>query len=109
MSERDRLYLGHIQECIQKIEKYTAPGREQFLTDPQMQDAVMRNFEIIGEAVKRLSDEVINRTPDVEWHRIAGFRDVLIHGYMGINLNRVWNVIENDLHNLKEAVNYLLK
>ena len=109
MNERDLLYLGHIQECIQKIQTYTAPGRDHFMTNPQAQDAVMRNFEIIGEAVKRLSDEVLDRTRDIPWHSIAGFRDVLIHGYMDVDLGQVWKVIENDLPNLKEAVDYLLK
>lgn len=109
MNEHDRLYLGHIQECIQKIEAYTAPGREHFLSNDQTQDAVMRNFEIIGEAVKRLSDQVLDRTRDIPWHSIAGFRDVLIHGYMDVDLNQVWKVIERDLPDLKEAVDYLLK
>lgn len=109
MNERDRLYLGHIQECVQKIEAYTAPGREHFLANPQVQDAVMRNFEIIGEAVNHISDQTLDRTPDIPWHQMSAFRNVLIHGYMGIKLERVWNVIENDLYNLKEAVDYLLK
>ena len=79
------------------------------MATPQVQDAVMRNFEIIGEAVKRLSDTIIAQTQDIPWHSIAGFRDVLIHGYMDVDLNQVWKVIEDDLPNLKEAVDYLLK
>ena len=109
MSERDRLYLGHIQESIEKIQRYAAPGREHFMANQQAQDAIMRNFEIIGEAVKRLSSEVVNRTQDIPWHSIAGFRDVLIHGYMDVDLNQVWKVIERDLPDLREAVDYLLK
>lgn len=109
MIDRDRLYLTHILERIERIETYSAPGREHFMSDLQTQDAVMRNFEIIGEAVKNLSDAVLDRTPDVPWHRIAAFRNVLIHGYMDIKLERVWNVIEDDLPALKEAVLYLLK
>ena len=109
MNERDRLYLGHIQECIQKIEAYTTPGREHFMSNSLTQDAVMRNFEIIGEAVKRLSDEVLDRTQDVPWREIAGFRNILIHDYMRIELDEVWAAIVNDLPGLKEAVDYLLK
>jgi len=105
----DRLYLAHIAERIERIEKYAAPGRDHFMSDEQTQDAIMRNFEIIGEAVNRMSDETLERTPDIPWHQIAAFRNVLIHGYMGVKLERVWNVIENDLYNLKEAVHYLLK
>lgn len=109
MSERDRLYLEHIQECIGRINDYAAPGREHFFKSTMAQDAVMRNFEIIGEAVKRLSDHVLDRTRDIPWHSIAGFRDVLIHDYMRIDLEEVWAAIENDLPDLKEAVDYLLK
>jgi uncharacterized protein with HEPN domain len=109
MIPEDRLYLTHIADCIARIEEYTAPGRDQFMSNHQAQDAVMRNFEIIGEATKRLSDEALEQTPEIPWRRVASFRDVLIHDYMGINLNRVWNVIENDLPNLKQAVDYLLK
>ena len=109
MTPDDRLYLTHIADCIARIEEYTAQGREHFMESHLVQDAVIRNFEIVGEAVKQISDETLDRTPEIPWHRIAAFRNVLIHGYMGINLSRVWNVIENDLHNLKEAVEYLLK
>lgn len=104
-----RLYLTHIAECIARTEEYTAPGRDHFMANRQTQDAVMRNFEIIGEAVNHISEKTLAHTPDIPWHEIAAFRNVLIHGYMSVNLNRVWNVIENDLFNLKEAVNYLLK
>ena len=109
MTDEDRLYLTHIAECIGRIEEYTAGGRERFMTSHLIQDGVIRNFEIIGEAVKQISDETLSGTPDIPWHRIAAFRNVLIHGYMGINLSRVWNVIENDLSNLREAVSYLIK
>jgi uncharacterized protein with HEPN domain len=105
----DRLYLTHIAQCIERIEEYTVAGRDRFMTDTLTQDGVMRNFEIIGEAVNQITDETLQRTPDIPWHQIAAFRNVLIHGYMGIKPDRVWNVIENDLFNLKEAVNYLLK
>jgi uncharacterized protein with HEPN domain len=107
--ERDRLYLGHIADCIARIEVYTAQGREHFMSSNQVQDAVMRNFEIIGEAVNHISDQTLDQTPDIPWHEIAGFRNVLIHGYMNVDIKQVWNVIENDLFNLKQAVNYLLK
>ena len=79
------------------------------MSDDQAQDAIIRNFEIIGEAVKRLSDQVLDRSEDIPWHQIAGFRNVLIHGYMDVDLDQVWNVIERYLPDLKEATNYLLK
>jgi uncharacterized protein with HEPN domain len=78
------------------------------LTDTLTQDGIIRNFEIIGEAVRNLSGKTLDRTPDIPWHRITAFRNVLIHGYFKVDLEQVWNVIENELCNLKEAVHYLL-
>ena len=109
MTDKDRLYLTHIAECIQYIEEYTVSGHDSFMADRRTQDAVIRNFEIICEAVKQISQETLDRTPDIPWHQIAAFRNVLIHGYMGIKPERIWNVIEKDLFDLKEAINYLLK
>jgi uncharacterized protein with HEPN domain len=104
----DRLYLEHIREAIQKIASYSAGGWEEFSRNPMAQDAILRNFEIIGEATKRLGDALKTRHPNVPWREIAGFRDVLIHNYMGVNLKRVWNVIEKDLPSLRQAVEELL-
>jgi uncharacterized protein with HEPN domain len=109
MIDRDRLYLTHIAECIERIEEYAKPGRGHFMEDTLTQDGIIRNFEIIGEAAGNLSDKTQDRTPDIPWHRIKAFRNALIHGYFKVELDQVWNVIENDLSNLKEAVIYLLK
>jgi uncharacterized protein with HEPN domain len=85
----DLLYLKNIQDCIQRIESYTIDGTAKFLEALIIQDAVVRNFEIIGEATKRLSPELKNAYPDVAWKQIAGLRDILIHDYLKVNLNRV--------------------
>ncbi|MCG6134716.1 MAG: DUF86 domain-containing protein [Nostoc sp. LLA-1] len=105
----DRLYLTNIKECIERIESYTCDGQQTFLQTTIIQDAVMRNFEIIGEATKRLSPEIRVAHPDVPWQQISGFRDILIHDYLKVNLNRVWGVIEKNLPPLKATVETILK
>jgi uncharacterized protein with HEPN domain len=104
----DRLYLSNIFECIERIESYTCDGKEVFLQTTIIQDAVIRNFEIIGEATKRLSPEIRAVYPDVPWQQVAGFRDVLIHDYLKVNLNRVWGVIEQNLPQLKATIEAIL-
>jgi uncharacterized protein with HEPN domain len=104
----DRLYLEHIRDAIDKIRAYSAAGREEFLRNSMAQDAVMRNFEIIGEAAKRLSEATKSRCPEIPWRRVAGFRDVLIHAYMGVDTAEVWNVIETHLPGLRAAAERLL-
>lgn len=106
--KHDRLYLTHILEAIEKIQRYTADGREEFSGDSRTQDTVLRNFEIIGEATKRLSQETRDKQPDIPWKQIAGFRDVLIHDYMGVDLDEVWNVVENSIPPLLDAAQALL-
>jgi uncharacterized protein with HEPN domain len=68
------------------------------------QDAAIRNLEIIGEAVKRLSDDFKNQYKDIPWRNVAGLRDVLIHDYMGVDLENVWNVTQQNLPDLKKVV-----
>lgn len=75
----DRVYLRHIRDAITRIESYVGGGREAFLADNMIQDAVIRNLEVIGEAVKNLSSDLRAQHPDIPWTRIAGMRDVLIH------------------------------
>jgi len=105
----DRIYLEHIQEAVEKIMAYSAGGRDEFMENSMIQDAVARNFEIVGEATKRLSPETLQKRPDLPWNDIARFRDVLIHHYMGVDLKRVWNVIESHLPALRKAVKEMLE
>ncbi|NJN20677.1 MAG: DUF86 domain-containing protein [Leptolyngbya sp. RL_3_1] len=109
MKPKDRLYLSNIYEAILKIENYTQGGRQAFMAIPIIQDAVIRNFEIIGEATKRLSDELRQENVDIHWRQMAGLRDVLIHDYMQVKLSRVWEIIEQALPTLKQQVKVLLK
>jgi uncharacterized protein with HEPN domain len=104
----DRLYLENIAQCIERIESYTSSGYRAFMETPMIQDAVIRNFEVMGEATKRLSPEVREAFPQVPWQQIAGFRDVLIHDYLKINVGRVWGVVEENLPALKVAIGEIL-
>lgn len=108
MIPEDKLYLSNIYEATLKIESYTQNGQVAFINTPMIQDAVIRNFEIIGEATKRLSDEVKQENSELAWRQMAGFRDVLIHDYMKVKLPRVWEVIEQDLPALKHRIKSLL-
>lgn len=108
MKERNRLFLGHMLEAIGAIESFTSEGRAFFMSDLKTQSAVVRQIEIIGEAVKRLDAEVISAAPTISWRQIAGTRDRLIHGYFKVDLDAVWAMVEQDLAPLKETVRRLL-
>jgi uncharacterized protein with HEPN domain len=105
----DRFYLIHILERIQRIESYTTGGREAFLASSMIQDAVIRNFEIIGEAAKQVSESFRSFHPGLPWRRLAGFRDVLIHNYPGVDLEEVWNIITGHLPVLREGLKAALQ
>ncbi len=108
-SKGDRVYLEHILGAVRRVEEYTASGREAFFQSPMVQDAVLRNLEIIGEAVKQLSPGLRARSPEVPWSRIAGMRDVLIHQYFGVDLDTVWNTVERRIPELASAAKGLLE
>ena len=103
MSKRtDAELIDDIQEAIKRIEAYTkAMNYEQFLHDTKVQDAVVRNLEIIGEAVKNLSPDFKKSRKDLDWKSIAGFRDRVIHHYFGVNWDIVWDVVRHKVPELK--------
>ena len=103
----DAVYLEHIHEAILKIETIANSGHDAFLTDFTLHDAAIRNFEIIGEAAKQLTDKIKARQPQIPWREVSGFRDILIHQYFGIDLDEVWRIIQNELPGLREAVKKL--
>lgn len=104
-----RLYLLHIQESIAKVERYTA-GHRGALADSLVFDAVLRNLQTLSEASQRLPDDMKARHPGIAWPRIAGFRNVLVHQYLGdIDESLIWNVIDKELPMLKAAVAHELR
>jgi len=106
MSERDiRLFLADIVDAIRKIENYTnGMNFDQFAADEKTFDAVLRNLEVIGEAVKNIPEEVKEKYPAIEWKSAAGMRDRLIHEYFGVSVRIVWETVVNDLPAFKPSI-----
>ncbi len=108
--ERDNLdYLHDILERLQRIRNFAQAGEAAFLESVMMQDAIIRNFEVMGEATKRLTTELRQQHPQVAWRRIAGFRDVLIHNYGEIRLDAVWTAIATELPALETQLLEILQ
>lgn len=105
----DKLYLIHIIECIERIESYIQKAnKETFINTPLIQDAVIRNLQILAESSQRLSEKMKRTQPKIDWYRIAGFRNVLVHDYLGVDLEKTWNIVENELPVLKKAVRAMM-
>jgi uncharacterized protein with HEPN domain len=95
-----RVYLVHILEAGDRILRYTAGGPDRFRSETLIQDAVIRNFEVIGEASKRVPDSFRAAHAAIPWRSLSGFRDVLSHQYEGVSVERLWAAIETDLPHL---------
>ena len=102
--------LDDILEAIGNIEEDTRGiSFDEFSKDRRRRDAVIRNFQVIGEAIKNLPAELRMRYPDTDWKKIAGFRDVLSHVYFGIKLTILWDNATNELPTLKKEIRHILK
>ena len=98
MMRRDNIYIKHILESISRIEKYIDNVQyEEFIKYQLLQDGVIRQLEIIGEATKRLSTEMKQKSTKIPWKDISGMRDKLIHNYFGVDLEEVWRTIKKDI------------
>lgn len=104
-----RAYLLHALDAIDAVIEYTQDGRDAFFADRKTQDAVIRNVEILGQAVKGLSTETRAYDDSVPWRQIAGMRDKLIHEYFGVDLALVWDVVERELPALRPKITMLLE
>jgi uncharacterized protein with HEPN domain len=105
-----RLYLDDILDAIEKIEKYVnGLTFEEFSQDSKTVDAIVRNFEIIGEATKHIPAETKEKHPRIPWKMMAGTRDKLIHEYFGVNLQVLWKAVKEDIPPLKRSIKQLLQ
>ena len=105
-----RVYLDDILEAVRKIHTYTAGmTRESLQADTKTLDAVIRNLEVIGEAVKNIPEDLRSQHPHVEWQKIAGLRDVLSHAYFRVNVDIVYDVVTNKLPSLEDQVRKILE
>ncbi len=105
MRKDDTVFLRHILDAINLIGGYLkGKSYEEFKNNRMLQDAVIREIEIIGEATNNLSAEFRNRYPGIPWRQIAGMRDKLIHGYFGVDLDAVWDTATKDIPALREKL-----
>jgi uncharacterized protein with HEPN domain len=105
----DRLYFHHMLERCRRITRFISPGKEAFFESEELQDAVIRNIEVVGEAAKRVSAESRDRLAQLDWKRICGMRVVLIHDYIGVDLEQVWNVASLRIPELQAALEDFLE
>jgi uncharacterized protein with HEPN domain len=104
----EKLYLTDIRDAVDRILEYTSSGRAAFMENRMVQDAVVRNLEILGEAVKGVSATTREAHAEIPWKKIAGTRDRVIHGYFRVNLDIVWDIVEKELPPLRDKVASLL-
>jgi uncharacterized protein with HEPN domain len=105
----DRLYLGHILEAVERILAYSEEGEANFRRELKTQDAIIRNLQVMGEAVKKVSAATRAAHPEVPWKDIAGMRDRVVHDYFGVSLDIVWDVVKNHVPPLREKLQAALK
>lgn len=105
----DRERLRDILEAIERIERYTSKGREEFMQDELIQTWVVHHIQIIGEAARRLSEEIRSEHDEVPWPAIIAMRNILVHDYFSVDIDEVWSTIERDLPPLKVEVSSILE
>jgi len=109
MPRDSSVYLQDILEAISKVKSYTAGmSREEFEKDSKTIDAVLRNLEVTGEAAKGIPESFREDHPEVDWRKVAGLRDVLIHNYFGISMDIIWDILQNQVERLESQIRSML-
>lgn len=110
MTKNQGVYVQCIYDCLQKIKRYTQGGKADFLNDEKTQDAVIRNLEVIGQAVKDIGNNALSAADQsIPWKQIAGTRNILAHQYLGVDILLIWEIIERDLPKLEQAITQLAR
>lgn len=110
MIKDDLAYIDHILDCIRKINEFSKGfSLKEFKTNELVQDAIIRNIEIIGEASKKISNETKHNYNEIPWKEIAGMRDKLVHDYLGVDVIVVWKTIKEDIPTLERQIKELEK
>jgi len=109
MSRDVRLFLEDMQTACEKVIRYVKDLEQtQFLKDEKTYDAVVRNLTIIGEAVKNVPKAIREFHPNIEWRKVAGFRDIAVHEYFGIDEDILWDIIQNEIPYLLSQLNQII-
>jgi len=111
MKKDNKIFLEHILEAINNIEDYVKDivSQEEFASNKIVGDAVLRNFQIIGEAANNLDENFIKNSSEVGWEKVIGMRNFIIHEYFGVDLKIVWDTITEDISSFKKLIEDLLK
>lgn len=104
----DAVYIEHMLTCIGRIHEYTEGSKEKFYASPLVQDAVIRNLQVMAESSQRISDNLKKNHTDIAWRDISGFRNILVHDYLGIDPDTIWSVVEQDIPSLYNALKNML-
>jgi len=102
--QADKVYLAHMLECIERVQAYCEEGENCFRASRLIQDAVIRNPRTMAESGQRLTDATKALAPTVPWRAISGFRNIIVHDYLGVDMDMVWHVVEDDLRKLKQGL-----
>ena len=100
----DAVYVEHMLTCIDRVLEYIGNDKEAFYQSTLVLDAVIRNLQIMAESSQRMSDDLKSQFPATPWREIAGFRNILVHDYLGIDCDAIWSVVEQDLPALKKVL-----